>query len=549
MKSDKIVIAAGANIGANSAENDDSFLFDAFVSNPVLASVQGHPQQKNFVLGRTGSGKTAILRIIERGEERPQRINVYDMAMTYVANSDIFAFLDSVDAPLNLFFQYMWKHVLLLNFIQVYFQVNDLNSSRSLFEKLNDRYKKDPRRTKALEYLSLWRDKFWITADESVKEISEKLEEKVHADLGIEVEKFSARAGYASTLSKDKKTQLDRRIKQIISPQQLADISAVISMLGEFVQTQKYQKHASIFIDQIDENWVDEAVRFKLIRGLIEAVRVFRSIGNCSISVALRIDVYQRVIQETSDSGFQADKYEDYFARIKWNEKQLFEIANKRIGLLFRRQYTNANVHFSDIFSHNVGQVDPFQYIVRRTLNRPRDVIAFVNYCLEQAVDSRQVTAQNIRDAEGFYSSKQRDALIAEWKAALPSLDVCLRLLSRRRHVFEAKELVEGSQWQDFVIGASAIANAPLDPIVRLSINTLQPNAGSSQDELLRTAVSELYRVGAVGLKTPSVERYLWSHLDTPIMSPDVIDGTSRLHIHPMLHRALLVDAREPTSR
>jgi hypothetical protein len=544
MKSDRIIINAGANIGANSAENDDDFLFQTFVSNPILASVQGHPQQKNFVLGRTGSGKTAILRITERNEDRSTRINVYDMAMTYIANSDIFAFLESVDAPLNLFFQYMWKHVLLLAFIQSYFHVEDKGSSINLFDKIFDRYKKDQRKSKALEYLQQWQDKFWITTDESVKELSEKLEQKIHAEFSGEIEKFSARAGYASTLSKDKKSQIERRLKQIISPEQLSDISSVISILSDFSQSQKFQKNASIFIDQIDENWVDESIRFRLIRGLIEAVRVFRGIQNCSITVALRIDVYQRVIQETSDIGFQADKYEDYFARIKWTDSQLFEIANRRVGLLFRRQYTNSDVHFSDIFSHNVGQVEPFTYIVKRTLNRPRDVIGFINYCLDTAVDTKQVTAQNVRDAEGLYSVKQREALISEWKAALPSLDACLRLITRRRHLIEASELMQGDQWQDFVLSASMIPNGSLDPVVKLAANSLQPGGGS-QEELLRTAVSELYRVGAVGVKTPAFERYLWSHLDTPILNPEVIDLKTRLQIHPMLHRALIVDGRD----
>jgi hypothetical protein len=281
-----------------------------------------------------------------------------------------------------------------------------------------------------------------------------------------------------------------------------------------------------------------------LIRGLIEAVRVFRGIQNCSITVALRIDVYQRVIQETSDIGFQADKYEDYFARIKWTDSQLFEIANRRVGLLFRRQYTNSDVHFSDIFSHNVGQVEPFTYIVKRTLNRPRDVIGFINYCLDTAVDTKQVTAQNVRDAEGLYSVKQREALISEWKAALPSLDACLRLITRRRHLIEASELMQGDQWQDFVLSASMIPNGSLDPVVKLAANSLQPGGGS-QEELLRTAVSELYRVGAVGVKTPAFERYLWSHLDTPILNPEVIDLKTRLQIHPMLHRALIVDGRD----
>jgi hypothetical protein len=337
MRSDKIVINAGANIGANSAENDDAFLFETYVENPVAAHFAAGRATKNFILGRTGSGKTAIIRIVERASERPVYVNVYDMAMMYIANSNVFEFLNSLNAPLPLFFHYLWKHVLLTTYIQSFFHVKDESDSRNLVDRVTDHFRRDKRRERALQYLASWKDKFWITIDETVREVSEQLEEKISADLGGEIEKFSARAGYVSTLSKDRKSQLDRRLRQIMSPQQLAEISEVIGLLSDFVASQKYQKTATILIDQIDENWVDEGIRFKLIRGLIEAVRTFRSIESCKIYCALRIDVYDRVVQETADSGFQSDKYEDYFARIKWDEKKLYEIADARIALMFRR--------------------------------------------------------------------------------------------------------------------------------------------------------------------------------------------------------------------
>ena len=545
MAQNKIIINAGSNIGSNSAENDDAFLFEAFVSNPVIADLVGQQHHRNFILGRTGSGKTALIRILQRSAERPASINVYDMAMTYVANSDIFAFLDSMDAPLHLFFQYLWKHVLLTTFIQSHFEVENSKDSKSLVDHVRDFVRKDPKRQRAIQYLERWQDRFWISIDETVRELSESLEEKVNADFGVEIEKFSTRAGYASTLSKDRKTQFERRLRQIISPQQLAEISEVINLLSDFVDKQKYQKRTIMVIDQIDENWVDEGVRFKLIRGLVEAVRIFRTIESCRVYCAIRIDVYERVVRETADIGFQRDKYEDYFARVKWNDSQLFEIVDKRISLMFRRQYTNSAVHFYDIFSHNVGTVSPFNYMVRRTLLRPRDIISFVNICLEQAVERREVTAQNIRDAEGIYSNKQRDALVAEWKAALPSLGAALDLLARRRHIFEASELLVGKQWEDFLMGVCSISGATLDPVCTAALSALNMSNKIDNADILRIALSELYRTGAVGLKNRSSERYYWSHQDTPVMSMALVDAGTKVQIHPMLHRALLVDARE----
>lgn len=61
-----VLLAKGMNIGSISAETDDDFLFDCFVHNPAV-ELASRIQSPGMVLsGRTGSGKTAIIRHIER---------------------------------------------------------------------------------------------------------------------------------------------------------------------------------------------------------------------------------------------------------------------------------------------------------------------------------------------------------------------------------------------------------------------------------------------------------------------------------------------------
>ena len=47
-----------------------------------------------------------------------------------------------------------------------------------------------------------------------------------------------------------------------------------------------------------------------------------------------------------------------------------------------------------------------------------------------------------------------------------------------------------------------------------------------------------LYRVGAVGIKLHSSERFIYSHSDQPIIAPALFSKFSRIRIHPMLHGA-----------
>ena len=192
-------------------------------------------------------------------------------------------------------------------------------------------------------------------------------------------------------------------------------------------------KHFYILIDNLDERWADTTVRFRLIRALIESLKAFRRISNLKIIVALRSDILERVVQETRDLTFQREKFEQYFVHLRWSKPQLKELVSKRISFLMKRQYTGEEVSFDDIFTSNVGQQPPFDYIVERTLMRPRDVIAFVNECINLSDGSHQIPAQAIRRAELEFSRIRKDAMIQEWQSAFPSLDKILNFVASKK--------------------------------------------------------------------------------------------------------------------
>ncbi|UPK38207.1 hypothetical protein IVB18_13640 [Bradyrhizobium sp. 186] len=77
--------------------------------------------------------------------------------------------------------------------------------------------------------------------------------------------------------------------------------------------------------------------------------------------------------------------------------------------------------------------VDPFEYMVERTLMRPRDIIAFVNECLRPAQGKYEVPATIIKQAEIEFSRIRREALEQEWQSAFPSIKKLLDFLGTRR--------------------------------------------------------------------------------------------------------------------
>lgn len=78
-----------------------------------------------------------------------------------------------------------------------------------------------------------WEGKFWITTDQNIKEITEKYEKRIQAELGGEIKKFIAKTNYSKQLGSEKKIELISRVKKIINSEQLHDLHKVIDLLSE----------------------------------------------------------------------------------------------------------------------------------------------------------------------------------------------------------------------------------------------------------------------------------------------------------------------------
>lgn len=69
--------------------------------------------------------------------------------------------------------------------------------------------------------------------DQNIKEITEKIEQQLQAELGAELQKFKARGQYEKQLSAEKKSELVARSKKIINEDQLRELNGVIELLAD----------------------------------------------------------------------------------------------------------------------------------------------------------------------------------------------------------------------------------------------------------------------------------------------------------------------------
>ena len=89
------------NIGANTAEDDSAFLADCFIDNGMLACLRDVNDAKRIVVGRTGTGKTALLQELKRREHNTIEIDPEAMSMNYIANSQVFRFYEQLGVRLT----------------------------------------------------------------------------------------------------------------------------------------------------------------------------------------------------------------------------------------------------------------------------------------------------------------------------------------------------------------------------------------------------------------------------------------------------------------
>jgi hypothetical protein len=116
-RTNPVVLRQGMTIGSGSAETDEEFLFSCFIQYPAVEECSRVQSPGMILAGRTGSGKTAILKYIRQTAEHTVEIDPIEMSMSYVSNSDALNFLHAIGADLDLLFQVLWKHVMCIEFI------------------------------------------------------------------------------------------------------------------------------------------------------------------------------------------------------------------------------------------------------------------------------------------------------------------------------------------------------------------------------------------------------------------------------------------------
>lgn len=525
------IIWRNCAIGAPDAETDKDLLSTCFVDNGCIEQVVDLKNPASIILGRTGAGKSATLVRLDQTED-VIKIDPIDLSFRYVENSTIIRFFRDNGVNLDIFYRLLWRHVLITELLRHRYQWESEASVSGWFESMFDRLKRDPGKAKALRYLQRWGDKFWQETEVRVQEVTQKVESEFQDSIGAPKLVSLSESG---KLTDEQKQEIHSRGSNVVNQLHIKELSKVLDFLSDEV-FEDQQRRVFVTIDGLDEGWVSTTSKFHLIRALMEEIKTFRKVGNVKIVAALRQDLLETVYSETRDGGFQEEKFEAYFASIRWKEKDLEKFVDIRVGEVFKRQYTNKIVTMADIFPKDRGSERAFSYVLDRTFLRPRDVMLFVNECLNASEGKVRITWRAIQLAEGRYSQKRYRSLLDEWIQAYPSLKFVFDLLRGMRSGFAVSDL--GDTRVDNVILKVASGDAT-DEISTMAARFMLPEVKVSRAAFLSACLRVLYHVGVVGVKVSSTSPFEWAYRGGRSFVDSDLSAETLFRIHKMFWREL----------
>lgn len=506
-------LKSGFTLGGEQAEADP-LLEQAFFVTSDFLTIESRADPRCFLVGRTGSGKSAVLqRLEETHADHTIRINPEDLSLPYITDLQVIRYLDGLGVNLDLFWIALWKHVLIVEILRHRYKLSGPEAKQNFMERLREKVRRDQGKAAALAYLDEFEGKFWCETDERVRDITDKFSRSLTQNASVNANQppLGVDVGFDanSTVSTETRKQQADRYQRIVNETQLAKLNKMIEILNEDILDDQHFTY--ILIDDLDRDWIDESLANDLIRCLFRTVLDLKRVQNLKALVALRTNIF-RELDFGRKSGGQEEKFRSLVLPLTWTRGELQRMLSERVLIAAEANSLDARVVEDLLPSQNRTRGNPLDYILDRTLLRPRDAIAYLNECLTKGIGQTRLTWDDLHDAEHEYSSKRLLALRDEWKPTYPGIE---RVLSKFRAAPEAMAAEKLSEILDDVM--LLLADSTFDGVLWLT--TASSNMWSPQEsswfQLYKPLIGLLYEIGFLGCNLSS-RAGTYYHIDHP---------------------------------
>lgn len=530
------------DLGSPDAETDRN-LDRVFLDTGAYDILHDIDSSKCIIVGRTGSGKSALIKIFKENETKIIQIAPEAMSLKYLTNSTILEYFRTLNVKLDFFYKVLWKHVFIVEMLKLYLGDTEQKKQsliQNLWSKISTGGKSDNTKEAALKYFDKWSDEFWLKTEHRIKTLEEDLENKFCSEVGIESKLLKAKVKGERSISEKNTSEIKYKAEQIISEIQADDLVNLIEILSTNVFNNS-QKRFYILIDDLDKDWVSPQIVYDLIGAMIEVIKEFQQkFKGVKIIIALRDNIYQIVFSGKEHRGGQREKYTPLFLNMIWDNYSLKELIDSRIKLL-----TNDQLGIANIFDKtNKNFTKAFDYIVERTYMRPRDIISFFNKIIENSNNKTHFTYSLIKQAEIPYSLERLHALEDEWAENYGDISKFYDFLYGIHNGFTVYNIKE-DPFSNILFDANlnkSIKGQLYDITEKWKNSKLKP-------EDFKNFISELlfifYKIGIIGIKRkPELPIEFFYSNEVNIQAKD-FNNNAKFYVHKSLFSALKINTKE----
>lgn len=537
------------SLGGVMAENDP-LLSNAYWDNGDFASMESFQDSRCFVIGRTGSGKSAAFRHLEeRHAGRVIRIAPENLSLPYITNLNVMRYLLELEVHLEPLFKALWKHIIIVEIIKHRYKITTPEQKTNIVRALLDKFSRDEGKRKAIAYLEEFGDKFWCEADERVRQIAEGFEHKIDREGSIAADLKALSGGGSSAMSEsvryDVKRELNAKYQKLVNDTQLPRLNEMVSILSNEI-LESEQHRTFLVVDDLDKDWVDEKLSNILIQCLLETVVDMQRVSHLKILVALRTNIFDQLGRGIQNNKVQMEKIRGSSLLIKWTENDLRNLLDQRVDAASRMYEVDHLGGIKDILpknkKHNVGALE---YILGRTLMRPRDAILYMNSCLREATGESRISWDNIKKSEKRYSIERLEALYDEWKDPYVGINRVFDLFRGHSYRMGKPEIQE-------IVGYIALLPSENDFlgaewVIEMTRDIYSADYASKQwRDLYGKTLDILFKISFLGLVLPNQEQIMYSYSnDSYVITKLDFENAVGYEIHPAFRQGL--DCKEPT--
>lgn len=189
----------------------------------------------------------------------------------------------------------------------------------------------------------------------------------------------------------------------------LLHTTSIVELRSALAEYLGYKEQVLVLFDNLDKGWSYKGIGtgdILILRCLIDAARkVQRDMRKANIQLSciifVRNDIYQLLMDSSPDFGKETR------ASLDWNDSDLLrEVLRRRLAQTFDRDISFSQVWGLICASHYGGE-ETSQFLIDRSLMRPRNLLKLLGYCKGFAVnlDHEKIEPEDITKGLQSYSN------------------------------------------------------------------------------------------------------------------------------------------------